>query len=150
MTPTDPQQPFGRLEFFVKKLLNWRILTRAVLGIVGGAIGWWYGYYWAGRMFASLLAYDPPFEYSSMQFVSSIAGGVFGSAVCGLILWRKRLFPVIVVALAVGVTIAQYIQQSRYGFRVDYFAILTGFAVVPLLVTILDRYARRGTVESDR
>ena len=112
-------------------------------------MAWWYGYYWAGRLFAFFLGYDPFFEYPSIQFVSSVAGGITGSVACGLILWNKNLFPLLVAILATAVVSSQFVQQLKFGVQVDFVATVLGFAVVPLLVILLDFRARKDEEKTD-
>jgi len=111
-----------------------RLFYRALAGLGFGLGSWSYGYYWGGRIFVALLGYDPIFETASMKLVSCFTAGVVSSAVCGLILWNRKLFPLLAAIMAVSVVYFKYNQQSGYWVPIDYIVIGLGYAVVPLAV----------------
>lgn len=87
--------------------------------------------------------YHPIFETPPMQFVSCITGGIVSSVTGGLILWNKKLFPLLSAILAAAILFSKYNQHSPYWTGIDFVAIAIGFAVVPLLVVLLEFRARR-------
>lgn len=124
---------------------KWRAFSLAVVGFVVGLSAWSYGYYWGGRLFVLFLGYHPIFETPQMAFVSCITGGIVSSVVGGLVLWNKKLFPLLAAILAAAIIFSKYNQHSPYWTLVDFVAIAIGFAVVPLLIVLLELRARRNT-----
>lgn len=113
-----------------------RLFSRAVVGLGFGLGSWSYGYYWGRRIFVNLLGYDPIFETASVKLVSCFTGGVVSSVVCGLILWNRKLFPLLAAIMAAAVIYFKYNLQSSYWVQIDYIVIGLGYAVVPLAVVL--------------
>ena len=128
---------------------KWRAFSLAVLGFFVGISIWSYGYYWGGRLFVLLLGYDPIFETPSMQFVSCVAAGIVSSVASGLILWNRRLLPLLAAILAIVILISKYNLHSTHWTGVDFVAILLGFAVVPLIAAFLEFRAGKNTAGAE-
>ena len=97
----------------------------------------------------AFLGYHPIFETASMKFVSCFTGGVVSSIACGLILWNRKLFPLLVAIMAVAIIYSKFSQHSSYWVQIDYIVIGLGFSVAPLLVVLFGLRATENVENTD-